>query len=332
MPLPVTPNAIMKACQQLAGHAIHTPLLTNAALDAQSGRRLFVKPECLQKTGSFKFRGAFNRLSRLSADECRRGVIAWSSGNHAQGVAAAAKALGIRARIVMPTDAPAIKTANTLALGAEVIPYDRYTEDREAIAWALAETDGAVIVPSFDDPHIIAGQGTLAVELIADCRAQGVELDALLVCCSGGGMVAGCALAAQTMESNAAIYAVEPEAFDDHCRSLSSGVRESVAHGAHSFCDALLAPQPGELTFQINHALLAGGLAVSDESVKVAMRAAFEHLKLVVEPGGAVALAAVLDKLLPSHYQNVGVVLSGGNVDPACFSEVIWGAPQSSRG
>lgn len=332
MQLPVTPNDIIKACQQLAGHAIHTPLITSPALDAQSERRLFFKPECLQRTGSFKFRGAFNRLSRLSADEKQRGVIAWSSGNHAQGVAAAAKALGIRARIVMPADAPAIKTANTLALGAEVIPYDRYTEDREAIAWALAETDGAIVVPSFDDPHIIAGQGTLAVELIADCRAQGVELDALLVCCSGGGMVAGCALAAQAMESNVAVYAVEPETFDDHCRSLRSGVRESVAHGARSFCDALLAPQPGELTFQINHALLAGGLAVSDDSVKVAMRAAFEHLKLVVEPGGAVALAAVLHKLLSSDYQNVGVVLSGGNVDPACFAEVILDAPQLLRG
>lgn len=332
MQLPVTPNDIINACQQLAGHAIHTPLITSPALDAQSERRLFFKPECLQRTGSFKFRGAFNRLSRLSADEKQRGVIAWSSGNHAQGVAAAAKALGIRARIVMPADAPAIKTANTLALGAEVIPYDRYTEDREAIAWALAETDGAIIVPSFDDPHIIAGQGTLAIELIADCRVQDIELDALLVCCSGGGMVAGCALAAQAMESNVAVYAVEPEAFDDHCRSLRSGVRESVAHGARSFCDALLAPQPGELTFEINHALLAGGLAVSDDSVKVAMRAAFEHLKLVVEPGGAVALAAALDKLLPPHYQNVGVVLSGGNVDPACFSEVILGAPQLSRG
>jgi len=332
MNLPVTPEDITNACAQLASHVVHTPLLRSAALDSHTGRQLFFKPECLQRTGSFKFRGAFNRLSRLTAHERRRGVIAWSSGNHAQGVAAAAKALGIRARIVMPADAPAIKTANTLALGAEVIAYDRYTEDREAIAYALAEADGAVIVPSFDDPHVIAGQGTLAVELIADCRAQGVELDALLVCCSGGGMVAGCALAAQAMNAKVAIYAIEPEAFDDHCRSLRSGVRESVVRGGYSLCDALLAPMPGELTFQINKALLAGGLAVSDESVKQAMRAAFEHLKVVVEPGGAVALAAVLENQLPPELQRIGVVLSGGNVDPACFADIILDEPQSLRG
>lgn len=332
MQLPVTPADVLNAQQQLAGYAIHTPLLTSPALDAQSHRQLFFKPECLQRTGSFKYRGAFNRLSRLTDEERKRGVIAWSSGNHAQGVAAAAKALDIRARIVMPADAPAIKTANTLALGAEVIPYDRYTEDREAIARALSDTDGAIIVPSFDDPYIIAGQGTLALELITDCRARGVELDALLVCCSGGGMVAGCALAAQALDSKAAVYAVEPEAFDDHCRSLRSGVRESVVRGGYSLCDALLAPMPGELTFRINHALLAGGLAVSDEAVKGAMRAAFEHLKLVVEPGGAVALAAALDGRLPADCQRIGVVLSGGNVDPACFADIISDAPQSLHG
>ena len=327
MSLPVTPDDILDASRQLVEHVVHTPLLTSKALDDQTGRQIFFKPECLQRTGSFKFRGAFNRLSRLTSEQRQRGVVAWSSGNHAQGVAAAAAMLGIHARIVMPADAPAIKTANTLALGAEVIPYDRYTEDREAIAHKLADTCGATIVPSFDDPHIIAGQGTLALELIADCRAQSIELDALLVCCSGGGMVAGCALAAKAMASNAAVYAVEPEGFDDHCRSLQSGARETVVAGGYSLCDALLAPMPGELTFQINRALLAGGLAVSDSAVKRAMRAAFEHLKLVVEPGGAVALAAVMENLLPAHYHRVGVVLSGGNVDPACFADVILDAP-----
>jgi threonine dehydratase len=318
-----TCSDVQRAAQRLAGQAVRTPLMRSPALDEQTGRQLFFKPECLQRTGSFKFRGAFNRLSQLTREERSLGVIAWSSGNHAQGVACAAQQLGINARIVMPADAPAIKRRNTEAYGATVIPYDRYSEDREAIAYALAERDGGIIVPSFDDPFIIAGQGTVGLELFEDAAAQGIVLDALVVCCSGGGLVAGCALAAEVASPSTAIYCVEPVGFDDHRRSLQSGLREHIDNESRSICDALLAPMPGELTFAINKQRLAGGLAVSDEAVRQAMIAAFDQLKLVVEPGGAVGLAAMLENLLPESHQRVGVVLSGGNVDPQLFASIL---------
>jgi len=314
---------VQRAAQRLAGQAVRTPLMRSPALDEQTGRQLFFKPECLQRTGSFKFRGAFNRLSQLTREERSLGVIAWSSGNHAQGVACAAQQLGINARIVMPADAPAIKRRNTEAYGATVIPYDRYSEDREAIAYALAERDGGIIVPSFDDPFIIAGQGTVGLELFEDAAAQGIVLDALVVCCSGGGLVAGCALAAEVASPSTAIYCVEPVGFDDHRRSLQSGLREHIDNESRSICDALLAPMPGELTFAINKQRLAGGLTVSDEAVRHAMIAAFDQLKLVVEPGGAVGLAAMLENLLPESHQRIGVVLSGGNVDPQLFVSIL---------
>ena len=318
-----TCSDVQRAAQRLAGQAVRTPLMRSPALDEQTGRQLFFKPECLQRTGSFKFRGAFNRLSQLTREERSLGVIAWSSGNHAQGVACAAQQLGINARIVMPADAPAIKRRNTEAYGATVIPYDRYSEDREAIAYALAERDGGIIVPSFDDPFIIAGQGTVGLELFEDAAAQGIVLDALVVCCSGGGLVAGCALAAEVASPSTAIYCVEPVGFDDHRRSLQSGLREHIDNESRSICDALLAPMPGELTFAINKQRLAGGLAVSDEAVRQAMIAAFDQLKLVVEPGGAVGLAAMLENLLPESHQRIGVVLSGGNVDPQLFASIL---------
>ena len=318
-----TCSDVQRAAQRLAGQAVRTPLMRSPALDEQTGRQLFFKPECLQRTGSFKFRGAFNRLSQLTREERSLGVIAWSSGNHAQGVACAAQQLGINARIVMPADAPAIKRRNTEAYGATVIPYDRYSEDREAIAYALAERDGGIIVPSFDDPFIIAGQGTVGLELFEDAAAQGIVLDALVVCCSGGGLVAGCALAAEVASPSTAIYCVEPVGFDDHRRSLQSGLREHIDNESRSICDALLAPMPGELTFAINKQRLAGGLTVSDEAVRHAMIAAFDQLKLVVEPGGAVGLAAMLENLLPESHQRIGVVLSGGNVDPQLFTSIL---------
>jgi len=318
-----TCSDVQRAAQRLAGQAVRTPLMRSPALDEQTGRQLFFKPECLQRTGSFKFRGAFNRLSQLTREERSLGVIAWSSGNHAQGVACAAQQLGINARIVMPADAPAIKRRNTEAYGATVIPYDRYSEDREAIAYALAERDGGIIVPSFDDPFIIAGQGTVGLELFEDAAAQGIVLDALVVCCSGGGLVAGCALAAEVASPSTAIYCVEPVGFDDHRRSLQSGLREHIDNESRSICDALLAPMPGELTFAINKQRLAGGLTVSDEAVRHAMIAAFDQLKLVVEPGGAVGLAAMLENLLPESHQRIGVVLSGGNVDPQLFVSIL---------
>lgn len=311
------------AAKQISGHAVRTPLLDNRVLDEVTGRRIFLKPEMLQRSGSFKFRGAFNRLSRLTESERKEGVVAWSSGNHAQGVAAAAALLGVPARIVMPADAPTIKRDNTLALGAEVISYDRYSEDREAIARDLVARDGGVLVPSYDDPFIIAGQGTAGLEIMADAQARGEDLDALLVCCGGGGLTAGCVLAAQRLSPGTAVYAVEPEGYDDHARSLASGQRETVDASRPSLCDALLTPSPGRMTFAINEPHLAGVLVTSDAEVRAAMRFAFRELKLVVEPGGAVALAALLAGKVPEQHRRVAVMLSGGNVDPALFAEVV---------
>ena len=310
---------VERAAQRLERHAVRTPQLSSPQLNALTGRQVVLKPECLQHTGSFKFRGAYNRLCQLNARERAAGVVAWSSGNHAQGVALAAQLLDIPARIVMPIDAPQIKTRNTQALGAEVVAYDRYREDREVIARTLVARDGGTIVPSYDDVDIVAGQETVGLELLQDVEPP----DALLVCCSGGGLVAGCALAVEGLQASTAVFSVEPSEFNDHQRSLRNGVRESVAPGSTSICDALLAPTPGELTFAINQLLLTGGRAVSDEDVLLAMNFAFEHLKLVLEPGGAVALAALLSGKVPEHYRSVGIILSGGNVDPAVFAAAI---------
>lgn len=311
------------AARRLEGVALRTPLLRNPFLDGAVQRSVVLKPEMLQRSGSFKFRGAYNRLVALDDRERAAGVVAFSSGNHAQGVAAAAALLGIRARIVMPEDAPRIKLDNTRALGGEVITYDRYRDSREAIARDIAERDGAVLVPSYDDPYIIAGQGTLGLELFEDLAESGESLDALLICCGGGGLSAGCALAAAGLSPQTTLYCVEPEGYDDHARSLQSGRRETADTSLPSLCDALLSPQPGELTFAINRRALHAGLVVSDAEVREAMRFAFRVLKLVVEPGGAVALAALLAGKLPAKYQRVGVVLSGGNVDPSLFAEVL---------
>lgn len=313
------------AARVIAPAAILTPLLENAALNDRCGRRVLVKFEGAQHSGSFKFRGAYNRLARLNAAQRRAGVVAWSSGNHAQGVAFAARLLGIAATIVMPADAPAIKAANTRALGAEIVPYDRFTESREAIATALAAQRGAVLVPSFDDPFIMAGQGTIGLEIMEQAAELGVEVGQILVNCGGGGMVSGIATAVKARRPDVAIYAVEPEGFDDTARSLASGMRESVSPDARSICDALLSPSPGELTFPINRALLSGGLAVSDASVRDAMRFAFSALKLVVEPGGAVALAAMLVGLAPAAEGASVVVISGSNVDPDAYARIISG-------
>jgi threonine dehydratase len=311
------------AAGRLYGEAVRTPLLRSDALDAHTGRRVFLKPEMLQVSGSFKFRGAFNRLSRLSADERRRGVVAWSSGNHAQGVAAAARRLGVAATIVMPEDAPRLKLANTRALGARVVTYDRYGEDRETIARAIAAREDAVIVPSYDDPDIIAGQGTVGLELFEDVAAAGERLDALLVCCGGGGLTAGCVLAMQARSPGTRAFTVEPAGYDDHARSFRSRRRETADTSLPSLCDALLTPSPGALTFPINLALVEAGLTVTAQEVEEAMRYAFRVLKLVVEPGGAVALAALLAGHLDAGAKRVGVVLSGGNVDPGPYAEIL---------
>ena len=320
-----TPDHVRDAAARLRGQAVRTPLLRNRFLDGDTGREVCLKPEMLQVGGSFKFRGAYNRISQLDAQERAAGVVAWSSGNHAQGVAAAAALCGARATIVMPADAPAIKMQNTRDLGATIVTYDRYTQSREEIARAIAAREGGVIVPSYDDPDIIAGQGTVGLEIFEDLAAGGEGIDALLVCCGGGGLIAGCALAAEGLSPATRVFAVEPEGYDDHARSLASGRREQADTRQPSLCDALLAPQPGELTFAINGPRLAGGLVVTEEEVRAAMRYAFRVLKLVVEPGGAVALAALLSGRFDPAFERVGVVLSGGNVDAELYAEILRG-------
>ncbi len=314
---------VQRAAARIAGAAVRTPLLEFTPLNERTGRRVLVKFEGAQHTGSFKFRGAYNRLSQLTDAQRRAGVVAWSSGNHAQGVAAAARLLGLRATIVMPADAPRVKLENTRSLGAEIVTYDRFTESREEIARALSATRGAVLVPSFDDPSVIAGQGTAGLEIMAQASELGVKIGQVLVCCGGGGLVAGIAIAIKANEPSIDIHSVEPESFDDTARSLRSGKRETVDPAARSICDALLAPSPGEFTFPINQRLLTSGLTVSDDQVRNAMRFAFRSLKLVVEPGGAVALAAVLGGVAPPCDGATVVVVSGANVDPRFYAEIL---------
>lgn len=323
VPEPPTYDDVKDAARVLAGHVVRTPLLESALLNDRVGGRLLVKAEPLQRTGSFKFRGAYNRLSRLDADERARGVVAFSSGNHAQGIAAAAKLLGIPAAIVMPRDAPAIKLANTRGYGAEVVLYDRGRENRDEIAASLAQERGAVLVPSYDDPFIIAGQGTVGLEIAEQARDAGADLDAVIAPCGGGGLISGSALALARECPGVAIYSAEPKGFDDTMRSLAAGARVANDPDAETICDALMLPTPGEMTFAINNRLLEGGLAVSDDDARRAMKAAFECLKLVVEPGGAVALAAVLSGAYSARRKTVAVVCSGGNVDGDVFAAAL---------
>jgi len=317
---------IQDAARQIAGAAVLTPLIRNDALDAAVGGRVFIKAEVLQRTGSFKFRGAYNRISRLSPDERRAGVVAFSSGNHAQGVAAAAGLVGAPAVIVMPADAPALKIDNTRALGAEVTLYDRATQSREAIAERIQAERGAILVPPFEDRFIIAGQGTAGLEAAEDLKALGLSADIVLCPTSGGGLMAGTALAFEALTPGAKCYAVEPAEFDDYGRSLASGRRETNARTAGGLCDALLTPTPGELTFSLNQPRLAGALKVTDEEVLRGMAFAFRWLKLVVEPGGCVALAAALAGKLDLKGRTVVVIASGGNVDPDVFERALAAA------
>lgn len=319
MSLPVTFADIAAAAGRLAGIARRTPLLVSEALDEAVGGRLLIKPEPLQRTGSFKFRGAYNTIAQLPPGP----VVTYSSGNHAQGVAAAARLLGRHATIVMPADAPAIKIANTERLGAEIVTYDRHNDNREAIGAEIVARTGAHLVRPYDDPRIIAGQGTIGLEMAEDAQALGLIPDAAVVCCGGGGLVAGTAIALRERFPKIATCSAEPASFDDTARSLKSGRRETNDPNARSICDALLAPTPGELTFEINRHLLAGGLAVTDPETAAAMRAAFRELKLVVEPGGAVALAACLAGKIDCRNKTTLVVLSGGNVDPELYARVL---------
>ncbi|MCB2046865.1 MAG: threonine/serine dehydratase [Novosphingobium sp.] len=322
-PLAISADDVLGAARMIRGVAVRTPLLEYAFLNERIGSRVLIKFEGAQISGSFKFRGAYNRLARIAEADRAKGVVAWSSGNHAQGVAAAARILGIPAAIVMPEDAPVMKLANTRALGAEVVLYDRASQSREEIATALANERGAVLVPSFDDPFIIAGQGTVGLEIMEQAEECSADISQVLVCCGGGGLVAGVATAIRDKLPDVAVWSVEPADFDDTARSLVSGRREKVPVGASSICDALLTPMPGALTFPINRQLLAGGLSVTDDEVRSAMRYAFEVLKLVIEPGGAVALAALLSGKAPKADGATVVVVSGANVDADLFASAI---------
>jgi threonine dehydratase len=316
---------IQDAAARLAGHAVVTPLIESPALNERLGGRVLIKPETLQRAGAFKFRGAYNRLSRLSEDERRRGVVAFSSGNHAQGVALAARLLGCPALIVMPHDSPSVKVEGTRGFGAEILFYDRFTEDRVAIADKIAAERGCVVVPSYDDPHIIAGQGTVGLEIVEQARALGVELDRVLSPVGGGGLIAGVSTAVKALSPATQVWGAEPAGFDETRRSLASGRRETVDPDARSICDALLTPIPGELTWPINRQNLSGVVAVTDAEVAEAMRYAFSTLKLVVEPGGCAALTAALTGKVDLKGKTAAIVCSGGNVDPALYARVLAG-------
>jgi threonine dehydratase len=311
------------AAKRLFGVAVRTPLINAPVLDELLGARVFLKAETLQRTGSFKFRGAYNKISSIPLERRRAGVVAYSSGNHAQGVAAAARLLGMPATIVMPSDAPQLKRERTLALGAEVVLYDRNTEDRAAIAKKLVTERDATLVPPYDDPLIIAGQGTIGVEIVEDLARLGLKPEIVVVGASGGGLAAGISLGVKARVPSAKFYTVEPEGFDDTLRSFKSGQREHNERMSGSICDALMSNTPGELTFPITQRLIGSGMTASDTEVGRAVRYAFEELKLVVEPGGAIGLAALLAGKLDVKGKVVVGVLSGGNVDAKLFAQLI---------
>ena len=321
--LPVNSADIDLAANVVAPYAVRTPLLSFPVLDKTVGTRVFLKPEMLQRTGSFKFRGAFNKLSSIPQARRGGGVVAFSSGNHAQGVAAAAQILNMRATIVMPSDAPISKRERTKGYGAEVVLYDRDREDREAIARGIAERRGATLVPPYDDPFVIAGQGTVGREIAEDVAALGLVPEIVVAPASGGGLIAGVATAVKARFPQAALIVAEPEAYDDHRCSLRAGKREPHAARGRTICDALMAAIPGELTFAINSKLLSHGVTASDNEVGAAVAFAFRELKLVVEPGGAVGLAALLAGRIESGGRNVVIVLSGGNVDADLYARLI---------
>lgn len=313
-------GSVLSAADRLFGHAVKTPLIESETLNAIAGRRVLCKDETAQHTGSFKYRGAYNRLSQLSVNEREGGVVAFSSGNHAQGVSRAAKELGISAIIVMPLDAPQVKVDGVLSDGAHIVSYDRMTESRESIAALIATRDGRVIVPSFDDAHIISGQGTTGLEIATQAADMGASLDGVIICIGGGGLCAGSSLAIEALSPRTKFYGAEPAYYDDHKRSLASGKRERNNGYEASLCDALMTPSPGELTWAINGPRLSGVYEVTDEECLLTMALAQRHLGVTLEPGGAAALTVALSGRLPAHLKTVAVTLSGGNVDPAVFA------------
>jgi threonine dehydratase len=317
-----TIDDVRAAARRIGGLARRTPLLESPRLNDKFGARLLFKPEVLQRTGSFKFRGAYNKIASLTEEERARGVVAFSSGNHAQGVAAAAQLFGVRAVIVMPADAPAIKADNVRAMGAEIVPYDRYSDDREVVARPYVEKGMALVKP-FDDPLIVAGQGTVGLEIAEDAGAMGIRVDAVVTPCGGGGLMAGIATAIKALSPETEMWGAEPEDFDDTRRSLAAGSRVGADPAGTSICDALMSPMPGELTFAINRKLAAGIVAVPETSVAAAMRDAAAHLKLIVEPGGAAGFAALSSGEIELAGRTIAVVLSGGNVDMDLFARLV---------
>ncbi len=318
----MTDIAMIKAATaRLAGHARLTPLLNAPLLDKIAGRRVFVKAECLQWTGSFKYRGGWAAVSALTAAQRARGVIAFSSGNHAQGVALAAAQHGAPAVIIMPSDAPQVKIANTRAYGAEVVLYDRKATDRDALGAQLAAAHGLTLIKPYDDPQVIAGQGSIGLEIALQARDAGLTDATVITCCGGGGMTSGIALALESRAPQFSIRTAEPAGFDDMARSLASGRIERNARMAGSVCDAILTPQPGDITFPILKRLCGPGLVVSDDQALQAMALAFTHLRLVLEPGGAVALAAAM--FCADLPDTVICTASGGNVDAAVFADAL---------
>ncbi|HEY2070794.1 MAG TPA: threonine/serine dehydratase [Rhizomicrobium sp.] len=316
-----TPNDILAAAARIAPYAVHTPLLEHPELGERTGGRVFLKLEIFQRTGSFKFRGACNRILQIPEQDRAKGVVAFSSGNHAQGVAAVAKLLGIPATIVMPADAPRAKIEGTKALGAEVVPYDRVTGDREAIAAEIVAARGATLVRPFDDAGIVAGQGTAGLEIACAAAERGVALDAVLAPCSGGGLVTGIALALSRESPLTKVYSVEPTGFDGMRQSRDKGERIAAHAERLSIADALMAPMPGKVPFALAQQHLAGGFAVDDEALMRAVSFAFRRIKIVAEPGGAAAIAAVLSGAFDAKGKNIALVVSGGNADPEIVSD-----------
>ena len=314
---------IRAAADRIKGHALRTPLLNSAFLDEIAGRRVWVKPECLQHTGSFKFRGAYSALSALDPDIRAKGVIAFSSGNHAQGVALAAKMHGTSAVIVMPSDAPHLKIINTRAYGAEVVLYDRETESRDEIGARLSAERGLTLVKPFNEPQVIAGQGTAGLEIAEDANAIGIKNADVIVCCGGGGLTSGIALALEADAPTLRVRPAEPVGFDDVARSLISGHIENNTRKSGSICDAIITQAPGDITWPTLKRLCGPALVISDDEALDAMAAAFLRLKLVAEPGGAVALAAALYRSDEIKGDDVIVTISGGNVDPAMFTRAL---------
>ena len=321
----VSLDDIRAAADRIAAHSIRTPLLESPRVNDWLGFRLLVKCENLQHTGSFKLRGATNAV--MSLPDSVTDVVAYSSGNHAQAVARAASRRGMRAVIVMPEDAPALKIEGTRAYGAEIVTYDRYAESREEIGGTIAAERNAELIRPFEDVRVIAGQGTIGLEIAAQCAEIGAAPQHVISCCGGGGLIAGVSLAVTSRMPATKVWAAEPEGFDDTIRSLESGQIVSVDPASRSICDAVVTPSPGEITFAINRTTLAGGFAVSDELVLQVMATAFKHLKLVIEPGGAVALAAALDRRLASGTDCAVAVASGGNVDPEMFARALAAGP-----